>query len=296
MSDTRVSFKSGPLTLAGDVRMPQGLPAGERRPAFLLLHGFGSHRGAGNILTPTKLLEELGYVTLRFDMRGCGESEGARGNLICLEQVEDTRAALTFLSDHPQVDKDRIAVLGSSFGAAVAVYTGGVDTRVAAVVSASGWGNGETKFQKQHKGDGEYAKFLAMLEDGKRHREKTGESLMVSRYDIVPIPEKLRGHVLPGSIQTFTAETARSMWEFKAETVVGQISPRPVLFLHSAFDSVTPTEQSIEMFKHAGKPADLHIFDDTDHFMFAESNHRVHTVLKDWLKTYFPVNQPAAVA
>ena len=32
-----------------------------------------------------------------FDMRGCGESEGERGNLICLEQVEDTSSALTFL-------------------------------------------------------------------------------------------------------------------------------------------------------------------------------------------------------
>ena len=66
-----------------------------------------------------KVLDELGYVTLGFDMRGCGDSEGEFGRVICLEQVEDTRSALTFLQKHPAVDPDRIAVIGSSFGGAV---------------------------------------------------------------------------------------------------------------------------------------------------------------------------------
>ena len=296
MSDQRVSFKSGPLTLAGTVRVPDGLKTGERRPGFLLLHGFGSNMNAGNVLAPAKLLEQLGYVTLRFDMRGCGESEGEKGRLICLEQVEDTQAAFSCLERHPQTDPARIGVLGSSFGAAVAVYTGGVDNRIAAVVSSSGWGNGETKFRGQHKSPAEWKKFTDMLAEGKRHRERTGQSLMVPRYDIVPIPEHLRAHLAPGSVQMFPAETAQSMYDFRAADVVGDIAPRPLLLLHSANDSVTPTEQSIEMFKRAGQPTDLHLFDGVDHFMFAESNARVRTVLVDWLNRYFPATQPAAVA
>ena len=71
--------------------------------------------------------------------------------MICLDQVEDTRSALTFLAGHPAVDPERIGVIGSSFGGAVAVYTGGVDERVAAVVSNGGWGDGERKFRGQHK-------------------------------------------------------------------------------------------------------------------------------------------------
>ena len=124
---------------------------GERRAAFLVLHGFGSNKTSSNVLQPTKVLNELGYVTLRFDMRGCGDSEGERGRVICLEQVEDTRNALTFLAKHPAVDPDRIGVIGSSFGGAVAVYAGGVDERVAAVISNGGWGDGERKFRGQHK-------------------------------------------------------------------------------------------------------------------------------------------------
>src|SRR5260370_27205094 len=96
------------------------------------------------------MLEALGYVTLRFDMPGCGDSEGEKGRLICLEQVGAVSQALTLLAQHRQVDPARIAVMGSSFGAAVAVYAGGVDQRVAAVVSASGWGHGERKFPRPH--------------------------------------------------------------------------------------------------------------------------------------------------
>jgi alpha-beta hydrolase superfamily lysophospholipase len=63
---------------------------------------------------------------------------------------------------------------------------------------------------------------------------------------------------------------------------------RPLLLLHSSVDSVTPTEQSVEMFKRAGQPTDLHLFAETDHFMFAEENTRVRTVVNGWLERFFP--------
>jgi alpha-beta hydrolase superfamily lysophospholipase len=107
--------------------------------------------------------------------------------------------------------------------------------------------------------------------------------------DIVPIPTGLKRQIVPGSLQEFTAETAQSMFDFKAEEVVSQISPRPLLLLHSSVDSVTPTEQSLEMFKRAGKPTDLHLFADTDHFMLAEGNQRVWNIVKDWLHQYLPI-------
>ena len=298
MTETRVTFKSDGLTLTGVVSVPDDAAPGEKRPAFMVLHGFGSTHNAGNVKTPCALLNKLGYVTLRFDMRGCGDSEGEKGRLICLEQVEDTRNALTFLSGHPNVDGARIGVMGSSFGAAVAVYAAGVDRRIAACVSASGWGNGETKFRGQHAGPGEYERFLKMLDEGKRHREKTGQSMMVSRYDIVPIPEHLRGHVLEKSIMQMHVETAQGMFDFRPENVIGDIAPRPCLLMHSSVDSVTPTQQSIDMFARAKQPTELHLFSGTDHFMLAEGNIRVRDTLAAWLGTFFPVHgsQKAAPA
>ena len=264
------SGKSGDLNISGVVHTPDDLADGERRPAVLILHGFGSRKEAGNVVGPTNMFMRWGYIVLRFDMRGCGESDGKFGHILCLEQVEDTQAAVSFMQSRAEVDSERIAVVGSSFGAAVAVYTAGIDKRVAAVVSSGGWGNGERKFRGQHPTPEAWAAFTKILEDGRKHREETGESLMVDRHAIVPIPEHLRKNMPAGSVQEFTAETAQGMMDFTADDVIGNIAPRPVLLLHSSVDSVTPTEQSVEMFKRAGQPTDLHLTADTDHFMMAD--------------------------
>ena len=300
MPEQVVNFQSAGFRLHGKLGVPDGLKPGERRSAFLVLHGFGSNSDSPTAIAPAKVLNEFGYVTLRFDMRGCGNSEGEFGRVICLEQVEDTGNALEFLAQHPAVDPDRIAVIGSSFGGAVGVYAGGTNPRIAAVVSNGGWGHGERKFRGQHPSPQAWARFTAMLEEGKAHRARTGQSLMVPRYDIVPIPDHVRanlerqgvGMLAPGSVEMFPAETAQSMFDFRAEEVVGNIAPRPLLLIHAARDSVTPTEQSIELFKRAGEPAELHLFSGVDHFLFAEKSTRVWHVLRDWLDRYFPAAKP----
>src|SRR5690242_18843124 len=113
--EERVHFTSAGLRLAGIFEKPHG-EAG-RLPAIMVLHGFGSNKDSGTMKTAAKLFGSLGYATLRFDMRGCGESEGERGRVICLEQVDDTRSALDFLCARKDVDASRIAVFGHSFGA-----------------------------------------------------------------------------------------------------------------------------------------------------------------------------------
>lgn len=286
--EQKITFESDGLRLSGVVDVPDAMSRGERRAAFLVLHGFGSNKDAGNVTESTKFLRDLGYVTLRFDMRGCGESEGEFGRLICMEQVTDTQAALTAMAARAEVDPNRIGLLGSSFGAAVALYTSGVDKRVAACISSGGWGHGERKFRGQHSTPEAWARFQKMLADGREHRERTGQSLMVDRYDVVPIPEHLRHNVAQRSVMKLPVETAQSMYEFTAEDVIANFAGRPLLLLHSSIDSVTPTEQSIRLFEKAGKPKDLHLFNETDHFMFAENNTRVRTAVRDWLAMYFP--------
>jgi alpha-beta hydrolase superfamily lysophospholipase len=80
------------------------------------------------------------------------------------------------------------------------------------------------------------------------------------------------------------------MYAFTANEVVGKIAPRPLLLLHPSNDTVTPTEQSIDLFQRAGQPTDLHLFAEVDHFLFSENNPMVHTVVRDWLGRYFPVS------
>ncbi len=284
--EERVTFASDSLKLAGVLHTPEGAGSG-RRPALLILHGFGSNKDGGVALAVARLLASWGYVALRFDMRGCGDSEGQRGRVICLEQVEDTRNALSFLAARAGVDPERIGLVGNSFGAAVAVYTAGVDGRVAACISCGGWGDGETKFRKQHESPEAWRRFSAMLEEGRR-RQRAGQSLMVPRYDIVPIPAALRSNLAKGSIMEFPFAVVESMYTFKANEVVGKIAPRPLLLLHSAHDSVTPTEQSVDLFRHAGQPTELHLVAEVDHFMLGEGNPLVVNLVRNWLDKYLP--------
>jgi dipeptidyl aminopeptidase/acylaminoacyl peptidase len=286
--EEKVTFVSEGLKLAGVLHLPEGHAANERRPAFLVLHGFGSNKDSGGTVATARLYASLGYVALRFDMRGCGESEGPRGRVICLEQVEDTKNALAFLAGRAGVDPRRIAVSGQSFGAAVAIYTAGVDPRVAACVSSGGWGDGAKKFRKQHASPEAWQRFTDMMERGRRERERTGKSIMVPRYDIVPIPPGLRGNLSQNSIMEFPFEVVETMYAFTANDVVGNIAPRPLLLLHSSSDSVTPTEQSLDLFARAGQPTDLHLIADVDHFMFAEGNTLVINLLRNWLDKHFP--------
>jgi pimeloyl-ACP methyl ester carboxylesterase len=287
----RVSFTSDGLKLAGLVHVPGDLKPGERRPAFLVMHGFGGSKesGQGKAWVAPSLCR-WGYVVLQFDFRGCGESEGERGRIICLEQAADISNAVTYLEGRQEVDRHRIGLCGSSLSAAVSIYAAGTDRRAAAVISQGGWGNGERKFRLQHVGP-EWNRFMKQLTDGIRMRETTGKSLMLPRYDIVPIPERLRAHIRnnPNSIMEFPAETPLSMFLFQPEEMIGRISPRPVLLLHGAGDSVTPALESMELFKRAKPPVELHLIDGADHFVFSEDNYRIVELIRGWLLKYFPV-------
>jgi len=284
-----ISFLSSGLTISGVLHVPASASAQTPQAAIVVLHGFGSNKSGGMSKAAAELFAQLGYITLRFDMRGCGESEGQRGKVICLEQVQDTQAAIDFLQTRPEVDASRIGVMGHSFGAAVAVYAAGVDTRIAACISTGGWGDGEKKFRKQHASPEAWKKFTDMMAEG-RKRLAQGESMMVPRYDIVPIQPGLRTQLAQGSILEFPYEVVESMYNFCANEVVGQIAPRPLLLIHPSNDTVTPTEQSVDLFAHAGQPTDLHLFANTDHFILGEGNPMVIDLVSGWLHKNLPLS------
>ena len=58
-----------------------------------------------------------------------------RNQIFALEMVEDYRNALTWLSQRPEVDSNRIGIWGTSYSGGLCLYVGTHDKRVKAVVA-----------------------------------------------------------------------------------------------------------------------------------------------------------------
>lgn len=109
-----VKFKVGKETLRGSLFVPEG---NGPFPGVVFYHGRGSSRK--RYIEISKRLEASGIMALAFDFRGCGESDGVFKNQTQRMGIDDARAGLEFLLDQ-NVDKNRIGVMGTSFGGYVA--------------------------------------------------------------------------------------------------------------------------------------------------------------------------------
>jgi dienelactone hydrolase len=100
--------------------------------AVAVLHGASSTRAA--VLDQAVVLARHGYGVLLFDARGMGTSGGRAMNLGWAGDA-DVHAAVDFLAARPDVDPDRIAVLGESMGGEEAIGAMASDPRIRAVVA-----------------------------------------------------------------------------------------------------------------------------------------------------------------
>jgi fermentation-respiration switch protein FrsA (DUF1100 family) len=280
----RVTFQSLNMNVVGEFSLPK--TGREKLPTIVIMHGFGGHRDGPQQRWSQKFYNELGYATLRFDFGGCGESDGERGWVLPLRQVANAVSALDYLETRPEVDSRRICLSGTSFGASVSVYTAGLDSRVAAVIGQGGWASGEHMFRAIHSTPEKWAKFANLLIQG-RVRRRSDPPIMAHRYDLIPIPERLRANIDQRSIMEFPLEMALETLAFNPGDLAARIAPRPLLLIHSAQDEVISADGSWELFKSAGYHGDLHIMGGVDHFMFGEDDNRVAEIMTNWLGKYF---------
>jgi uncharacterized protein len=140
-------------------------------------------------------------------------------------------------------------------------------------------------------------KIPALLDEIAWQRERTGSVRMIHRFDIFEMPKQLQVNLTSNdSLMQFTGDTALGFVMFRPEEFVGQIAPRPILILHSATDIVTNYEEAFSLVRLAKPPVELHLLDDTTHFMFVKANPRVASTLRNWLDRYFPVRNISSAA
>jgi fermentation-respiration switch protein FrsA (DUF1100 family) len=285
--ETKVDFHSDGLRLSGILHVPDDLAKGERRAAFAILHGFGGSKDVGEHRRQAEHMTEWGYVALRFDMRGCGESEGQRGNLLFEEQVRDAIAALEFLADQEAVDPGRIGLYGDSMGGAVSVLAGAADDRVAAVICSGAFSDGSRQFRSMHPTPAFHA-LMDKMNEARRLRRETGETMTMHRFDIVPMPPDLRSNLGPTALMEFTMETVQSLYDVRPDDHVARIAPRPLLIVHPASDRMVPATEAMELYKRAGQPSELFLIAGEDHFPLSGKNPKSPLIIKMWLDRYLP--------
>lgn len=104
------------LHLAGTFASPDATP--DR--AVVLVHGGGVTREEGGFFTRLAAgLGEAGVASLRFDLRGHGDSEGRQEDLTLAAILNDIRVALAWLQ---AAGIERLSLLGASFSGGACAY------------------------------------------------------------------------------------------------------------------------------------------------------------------------------
>src|SRR5262245_53767132 len=102
-------------------------------PAMIVCHGAGEFKE--NYFELCECLAARGVATLAVDMHGHGESEGERFYVDMDQWVADVRAAVEFLSTHPEVGSGRIGAFGLSSGGTAILEAALVEPRLKALVA-----------------------------------------------------------------------------------------------------------------------------------------------------------------
>jgi pimeloyl-ACP methyl ester carboxylesterase len=140
-NDEQVRIASNGFTLAGTLSKPANAAA-QPLPAIVLVSGSGPNE-RDEVVAGIPILGQLassladgGFIVLRYDKRGVGQSGGRAESAGITDYAEDLRAAVKFLAERKDVDPKRIAVLGHSEGGSVALVAAAKDKRIAAVILA----------------------------------------------------------------------------------------------------------------------------------------------------------------
>jgi pimeloyl-ACP methyl ester carboxylesterase len=138
-TDTDVIIPAFGFTLAGTLTMPPGVGR-LRHPAVVLVAGSGSVdrdelvAGIPIFAQIAGALAKEGFVVLRYDKRGVGQSGGRTERVTLDDYADDLRGAVNWLSKREDIDPRRIAVAGHSEGGAVAMLAATREKKIASLI------------------------------------------------------------------------------------------------------------------------------------------------------------------
>ncbi len=210
-----VSFRSGDGTQLRGWFVPAATP--RPAPVLVLSHGRGTSRE--EFLTKLPVFHRHGFALLAFDYRACGQSGGTyttAGD----KETADLVAAVGFARRQPGVDAGRVAVVGQSQGAAVALLAAARDPDIHAVVEDSG-----------------FASLTQVI--AYNFREEAG---------LPAFP------FAPATILLAELRAGGDVGRVAPIKVIGRVAPRPVLVIHGLADTKVRPDQGEQLYAAARSP------------------------------------------
>jgi fermentation-respiration switch protein FrsA (DUF1100 family) len=275
---SNVTFRSAGLLLAGHLHTPDDGVTGPR-PTVVVGHpGSGVKEQAAGLYA--QRLSRAGFVALAFDAAHQGESEGEPRDLEDpAQRVEDFKAAVSFVSNRPEVDPGRIGLLGICASGGYVVSAAATDPRVRSVATVSAVDMGR-QFGKGADGTQDPAVVRGMLDAAAAARTAEARGEGVGAFPIFPATEeeaRAGGRHLfegweyyrtdraqhPRSATSLTWNSVDRLVSFDAFGFIGLIAPRPLLMI-AGREAVTSwmTEEAIES---AGQPKEVHWIEGASH-------------------------------
>ncbi|MUL47769.1 alpha/beta hydrolase [Mycobacterium sp. CBMA293] len=261
------------------------------RPCVVMAHGFGGTRDTG-LLAFAEPFAAAGMDVLVFDYRGFGDSEGEpRQDISAKRQRQDYHAAIDAARNLPGIDRDRIALWGTSYSGGHVISVAAQDQRVAAVVSMNPATDGLAALTQVAREAG-----VATLAQLTAHGVLDAIGARLGRRPhyvrVVGQPGTTAAISTPGSEDAYlamsgptwrnevAARTALDM-PFNRPTVHASQLECPLLMQIGTNDHVTPADAARRAAKKAGYLAHLCEYP-IDHFDFYDGEWQQH-VLADQL-------------
>ena len=139
--DESARVRAEGFSLAATVTTPTDHPRPPAGwPAVVLVPGSGAGDRDGPVSDAPVLgqiasaLADAGFLVVRYDMRGVGQTGGRRESADIEVYADDARRMVRYLDDRDDVDRDRITVLGYAEGGWIAMVTASKERRVGNLV------------------------------------------------------------------------------------------------------------------------------------------------------------------
>jgi hypothetical protein len=286
----RVEFYSGGELVRALWRTPDD-PEGPV-PAIVQGPGWLGLKDAADYTRYHEGFAAAGLGTLCIDYRGFGDSEGEPGIVSPAHQLQDLRAAVTYLTTRDDVRAEAIGAYATGgTGGGNVVLLGAADPRVRVVVSQVPVADGRDWLHRMRT-EWEWVRFLEDLEADRRERVLHGAGRLVAPRDeiMVQTPERRATSFKKDVDHRVAAKVPLAivddLLDYRPVDAAARLTA-PLLVVAVENDATTPTDHAEAIYDAARGPKRLIIQRHTSHYAaYAKYADQVIPEMVAWFTEY----------